>query len=267
MLRLSHGISCRPWVPHNSYAIIKSIMTDVKERGFTIIELMLFLAISGALFAALMTGVNGNITQQRYRESVVGYKTVLQNQYSEVLNTQNDRDNNWVCGADGTVSQQQNGGDPRGTTDCVILGRVVTIEDNGTKINSSSVIGVAPAQEAAGGDISTLLSYNPKVAPFDEESDSLDWGSSLQTSNHLASTASILILRSPASGLLRIFTSPNPLPNDISSIISAGSGSTPLTNCVNGDSGLLPHQSVSIDPRIAGLSGVIVNGSDPTCAQ
>jgi type II secretory pathway pseudopilin PulG len=65
--------------------------------GFTIIELMLFLAVGAGLFAALMIGVNGNITQEHYRQSVLEYASLIQDQYSEVLNPRNDRDDNWKC--------------------------------------------------------------------------------------------------------------------------------------------------------------------------
>lgn len=42
-------------------------MITSKERGFTVIELMLFLGVTGALFAALMFGVNASVNQQRYQ--------------------------------------------------------------------------------------------------------------------------------------------------------------------------------------------------------
>ncbi len=240
-------------------------MTTASERGFTIIELMLFLGITGALFAALMFGVNANITQQRYRESVVNYSTLLQDQYSEVSNTRNERDGNWKCEG-GIVSQQPTGGDARGTTSCVLLGRAVQISANGTTIKTSPVIGLEPARQDSTSDITTLLAYHPNITSYGEETTSIDWGSSLATTNHEPSTASFLILRSPASGLLRVFASSSPLPADISSIIAAGTASTKLTNCVQGDSGSLPIQSVSIDPRIAGPDGVILNEVDPACA-
>ena len=62
-------------------------MAREREGGFTVIELMLFLGITGALFAALMVGVSSNIIQQQYKDTVSTYANFLQNQYSEVLNT------------------------------------------------------------------------------------------------------------------------------------------------------------------------------------
>ena len=39
-----------------------------KKRGFTMIEVALFLAITGALFAGVTVGVQNSIFQQRYYE-------------------------------------------------------------------------------------------------------------------------------------------------------------------------------------------------------
>lgn len=240
-------------------------MTTVSVRGFTVIELMLFLGITGALFAALMFGVNSNITQQRYRDSVVSLNTLLQGQYSEVSNTRNERDNNWKCNEDGTIAQSPVEGEPRGASACVILGRAIEIQDNGTKISTSSVVGREPVGQATTSDIATLLAYHPRISSFDTQDSTVDWGSALSTTTHQPSMASILILRSPASGLIRVFTSPSPFPADISSLISPAGASGIIKACFEGDRGSLPKQSISIDPRISGPNGVMVNEVDSAC--
>lgn len=240
-------------------------MTTVSVQGFTVIELMLFLGVTGALFAALMFGVNSNITQQRYRDSVVSLSTMLQGQYSEVSHTRNERDQTWRCAADGTVVMAPVNGEPRGTTDCVILGRAIEIQNNGTTVKTSSVIGREPAQEPTTSDIATLLAYHPKVTSFDTQERPLDWGTALYTTTHQPSMASVLVLRSPSSGLIRVFTSPSPLPADISSLISPTAATEVIKNCVRGERGSLPIQSISINPRIAGPNGVTVNQMDEAC--
>jgi len=240
-------------------------MGIVSERGFTVIELMLFLGVTGALFAALMFGVNSNVTQERYNDSVSSYSTLLQKQYSEVLNTLNQRGNDWKCADDGTITQETINGDPRGATDCVILGRAVQVQDRGATIVTSSVVGKEPTQLDNSSDIAALLAYHPKVTSFDEERSSIDWGSSLVSIDKQPSSASFLILRSPASGLIRVFTSASALPADISSVISKTDALTKLTNCMLGDTGVQPIKSVSIDPRIASQDGVTVNQVDPQC--
>jgi type II secretory pathway pseudopilin PulG len=257
-------------------------MAKSTERGFTIIEVVLFLAITGGLFAALMLGVNSGITQQRYLDSVRSYKALLQNQYSEVLNTRNGNvDQKCSLANDGTIDSTG----PlltKGTSKCVILGRAIRIE-NGNNVVTSSVTGYDvvgqdsdnngtddSTQVATSDDVTALKLYRFKVADFDKESVELDWGSYLTPlptiSGSPESTAVILILRSPATGLIRILTSPKSLSNynDLSGAVDRGdlSITRKLENCIKGDSGLLPKQSITIDPSIASPDAVMTTDSN-----
>ncbi|USN96451.1 MAG: type II secretion system protein [Candidatus Nomurabacteria bacterium] len=234
------------------------------ERGFTIIEVMLFLGITGVLFAALMIGVNSNLTQQRYRDGVIEYSSLLKNQYSEVLNTQNARTIG-ECASNGVIDPNAPTAQTSGTSQCVLLGRAVQVEDNGTSVKISNVVGLDNnTLDFSSDDVSALKSYAPKVTTIDEEKDSLGWGTTLYAKDSSVSQASVLILRSPVSGLIKVFWSPRPLTSniDISSM-----NTDLLKYCVRGDAVFLPVQSVSIDPSVAGASGVTVMDADPDCVH
>lgn len=242
-------------------------MATVGIRGFTVIELMLFLGITGMLFAALMVGANNTIIQQRYKESVIDYAALLQDQYSEVLNTRNDRPNNWSC-ANSIVNSEAVDGEFRGTSPCVLLGKAIEITEEGRKIETTSVVGyyVQAGDEEPQGDIEILDAYIPRAPEnFDTKVSEMGWGTNLTTHEGENSTASFLILRSPTSGLIRVFARDEPLPFDLTEMISPESAVNVITNCVSGDSGLLPTQSVTVDARIAGPNGIIINGVDESC--
>ena len=70
----------------NTYAII----VDMKlvRRGFTIVEISIFLAITGLLFVGITAGVQNSIFQQRYTDAVQSFADFLRNTYDEVLNVQ-----------------------------------------------------------------------------------------------------------------------------------------------------------------------------------
>lgn len=242
-------------------------MATVGTRGFTVIELMLFLGITGVLFAALMVGANNTIVQQRYKESVLSYATLLQDQYSEVMNTRNDRPNSWSC-TDGIVNPEAVNGQFRGTSDCVLLGKAIEVTNNGKTIETTTVVGFRPnTDEEPRGDIDALISYSPKAPEeFDTRLIEMDWGTTLTTVAQEVSTASFLILRSPTSGLVRVFASNNPLPSDLTEMISSDAAKLVIANCVRGDSGLLPTQSVTVDARVAGPNGIIIKEMDEACA-
>lgn len=256
-------------------------MTTVKVNGFTVIELMLFLGVTGVLFTVLMVGVNSNITQQRYRESVLNLSTLIQNQYAEVANAQNERSDSLKCtvssegsGSEAvkriTISEQASSNSPRGQSmPCVLLGRAVQVTDMGAAVKMSSVVGVEPASSetiASVGDIEALKAYSPQLTTYNDRSLPIDWGARLM-SNHETSTTSILILRSPASGLLRVFTSADSLSGnaDLASLITRAAATNPVVNCFEGARGSIPVQAVRIDPSIAGPDGVTVMEDADVC--
>lgn len=252
------------------------------ERGFTIIEVILFLAITGGLFAALMMGVSVGVTQQRYLDSVRSYKALLQDQYVAAVNTRNEDINTVKCNASGDGSLEsdetnQSYRNPvRGASKCVILGRAIQIVQKPggtlvapatTEIITSSVTGY-DSGVTTGSDKEAIASYQPKVALFDRQTASINWDGKLTQAERRdqagLSTAVVLILRSPISGSIVVYASGTPVNSsgDLSQIFD-GDGSQNLTlvkSCVDGDSGLLPKQMIVIDPKISGPDAVSTDG-------
>lgn len=70
------------------------------SKGFTIIEVMLSLAISGMVLVGALLGVSSTISRQRYRDTVETFAAVLRNQYELVSRVQvEQRVGNGVCEA------------------------------------------------------------------------------------------------------------------------------------------------------------------------
>ena len=235
------------------------------DRGFTIIEVMLFLGITGMLFAGLMIGVNSNVTQQRYRDGVAEFSSLLKNQYSEVLNTQNARTEGECI--DGTVNPSASTAQTAGTSNCVLLGRAVQVENNGTSVKISNVVGF---DSSTGNPSANIESYTLKITTIDEETEELDWGTTLYTTDGGLSEASVLILRLPVSGLMKVYWSKDTIPSNIDffndPVIDIQTES-PLKYCVRSDTVSLPVQSVSVDPTVAGASGIAIMDADPDCVH
>lgn len=55
------------------------------RKGFTLIEVMLFLAISGLLLMGVLGGTYSSIARQRYNDSVRGFAEFLRQVYGEVI--------------------------------------------------------------------------------------------------------------------------------------------------------------------------------------
>ncbi|MES2631121.1 MAG: hypothetical protein V4611_04125 [Patescibacteria group bacterium] len=199
--------------------------------GFTIIETMLFLAISGLLIVALIAGTGASLNIQRYRDATESFKSVLQQQYADIISVQNDRDNTWSCG--GTAIPDSDAVTPqdRGQSDCMLIGKYVRVDSN--EISIYRIIGYGSSSAGGADDIAALKSdYLLNVSGVDEpevDESELEWGTKIAWpaitetgAVHPAAgtprTLGVLVLRSPSSGQIYTFTS-----NDIPAKDAIGS--------------------------------------------
>ncbi len=193
-------------------------MGKTDDTGFTILETMLFLAITGVLIASMLVGVGTSINIQRYRDSVTSLKSFLQSQYSDIANVQNDRGNNWKCNSN-AVTSQSGALESRGQSDCVIIGKYISIVNGTTTV--APVVAFESSTSGSGSDIAILKSnYKLELSTVNQQTDSLEWGTTIAwpVSGSGARTPTtprsiaILIVRSPESGSVYTFTSDNPPP-------------------------------------------------------
>ena len=229
-------------------------MRTVVERGFTVIELMLFLAVSGLLFAMLMVGVGTNINQQMYRNDVTDFKTLLQDQYADVLTPQN---------ISSTITCNSVEGD-RGATSCVILGKSVQLD--GRDITISNVIGFDTQVDLSGKtDIEAFQEYTPDNATDDVYREKLNItlkNTSAAGSGSMQST--MLVLRSPVNGLIRFYwASGLKRPADVLGNVSTQELQICAGNSI--ESASVPVQLITIDPAIAGVAAVSSQDSSGEC--
>lgn len=182
------------------------------RKGFTIIETMLVLAITGVLIAGLLVGIGSSIGVQRYRDSVGTLKALIQTQYAELEDVTNSRDANWSCGSSATPVQG-GGVIAPGQSDCVVLGRYVSIND--TDITTATIIGFELSQATAVDDITAIRNnYTLGISTNTVAESTLEWGAQIAwpvsgggfRSPTTPRSISILLLRSPVSGTSYTFT-------------------------------------------------------------
>ena len=183
-------------------------------RGFTIIETMLVLAITGMLVAGLFIGVGSSVNTQRYKDAVVTFKSFIQSQYSQVSDVTNTRGKGWTCDASATTTVAPNDeGIAPGQSDCVILGRYVSVV--GGDIASAVVVGHPNSSSATGTDIEILKdNYTLGISTSSIETSTLEWGAQIAWPESGAGSRdpaqsrsiSILVIRSPESGITYTLT-------------------------------------------------------------
>lgn len=194
-------------------------------KGFTIIETMLVLAITGLLVSTLFVGIGGTINNQRYKDSVTSFKATLQQQFTFAINATNvsDVSSKWTCSNAAIVTEVNapsaaGGITAPGQSDCVILGQYTSVVND--KIASVSIIGKKTGTTTGLDDVADLkTNYVFGIAQNSIETSTLEWGASItwptgpsggidaKTSGDTSSRSiGILTVRSPQSGTVYTFT-------------------------------------------------------------
>lgn len=185
------------------------------KRGFTLVEVALFLAVTGALFVGIMVGTQNSIWQQRYNDTVQGYTNFLRNIYAEVLNPQGIGD---------------------GRSDLAIYGKLISFGQSvgldGEELNGKQaiyvydVVGKVEAEEGEdmnGSIIEALKAVDASVVM--EESDENDekyivpagivesyspaWNSTIEEEDDKTFNGTILVVRHPGSGIINTLVNKN----------------------------------------------------------
>ncbi len=151
----------------------------MKRDGFTIVELIIFLAISGLLLTMAMVG-SGNLARQaRYSDSVNSLHSKIQRTYEDVANGVNTRlETEDDCVAGGGQSRAP------GTDVCLLLGKVISFnQDNGTTTTVRYVTD-SPIVYSSSGTIQQQINASlPRVNDTAAEIYELSWGASFQVAS------------------------------------------------------------------------------------
>lgn len=195
--------------------------SEEAKTGFTIIEVMIFLAISGLLFITVIGGTYAAIATQRYNDSVRSFAEFLRQTYSEVISPE---------------SLGATNGDFGGNSDQVaIYGKVAVFGlNNQTTIYTATLVGntnvpsgnndfmidlrdvgarlFCGLEDASGNVINdtTVDTYTPL------------WQSQIHDASGNLLKGTLIIARSPTSGTVHTVYNPNFSPD-----LSADNGCRP----------------------------------------
>lgn len=234
-------------------------MNTQKMQGFTVIEVVLFLAVSGLLGIGILATASSSVNQERYRDSVRSLHSYLQKQYSSILSVQNDRvGNQFRCSLNGTVIDTTiNSGVPqsRGTSDCMIVGKVVDVIGDGSGVVRSQPLFATydPMRDPSlpTSDVDALQKSRLVVGPASLSKDSyeLEWQTSVVMAAGGPQQFRLVIVRSPFSGMVRTYAesaaSLQPsTTTTVNALVSSGR-QMEITACVDPD-GLFTGQELGV---------------------
>ncbi|MBR3324308.1 prepilin-type N-terminal cleavage/methylation domain-containing protein [Candidatus Saccharibacteria bacterium] len=260
-----------------------------KRKGFTLIEVTLFLAVTAALFIGIALGMNNAIYQQRRNDSVQNFLEFMRSIYSKVSNPQ---------------------GQGAGNSEQAIYGKMVVFGENkdlqGEKIDYSEgsatpvfvydLIGKAETKSSEGGVIKSLKEQG--VSPFifrydganitgalmaDPEKYEPRWGAAIEDTGGEIFIGTILVVKHPKFGTINTLVSKEVIqvneeyhnmlgsdgsirPSDLTSILTIplneGKFETSETDfCVNPNglkvsAGMVPRQDIRIANNARNASSV-----------
>lgn len=207
--------------------------------GFTIVEVILFLALTGLLLLAAMAGVNANINNTRFNDAIRSSVSYLQGQYDQVSNGRNDRDAALSCDS---ALNLGTGTTPPGMTDCAVLGRFIKLE--GSEFTARYILGYSPVplSQLTQEDTAALAQMTIVVADDHAPASSFQVPWSIAVTGSSVSSTSPLglaIIRSPVSGNVMYYTFPTssgtPSPNNVQSSLTLANRNRQVTVCFEGE--------------------------------
>lgn len=186
--------------------ITKTTQTPETKKGFTLIEVMLVLGLTGLLLVGMLTGTFTAIAHQRYSDSVRSFAEYLRTVYGEVLSPES-------LGAGNSMSE-------------AVFGKVLVFGyqyadsvDDSRAVYSATLIGNADIPMSIDGDFMDELAavnahlYCGNTTDSSSTQDSYRplWEASLAKANNTNSSepfvGTLIIARAPTSGTVHTYFS------------------------------------------------------------
>ncbi len=146
-----------------------------QSAGFTIIEAMLFLGMTGMLFLMVFIGAGSMASRQRFTDSTDNLQAFFQSQYDQVVTGVNTRDSTTSCASE-TIR-------PGASKDCLLLGKLI-VKQNSTTLNTYYIVSTTKLPDAYAGvgvsDTDKLKNVTLEVIS-DSATYELKWGAEIDT--------------------------------------------------------------------------------------
>lgn len=152
-------------IAQGAYGILKRMRGGSKAQGFTILETLIVLAVTGALFAAVALTLSGRQNRTQFEQAIQDIKSQIEQTINDVGTGFFPNTNNFQCAAGGSGPVLAGGGANQGeNTGCIFLGKVMQFDMAGTDPEQFKVFTVAGLQRnAAGDEVTSYTEAMPKV--------------------------------------------------------------------------------------------------------
>lgn len=135
-----------------------------RQAGFTVVETIIVLAITGALFVAIAGTLAGKQNTAEFKHAIQSMQSQIQQTISEVSAGFYPNSSNFTCVSTGNALQISSGSSTQGTNqDCVFLGKVIQLGVQGTTPEQYQTYTIAGLRAATVGTTSPFQNASPTI--------------------------------------------------------------------------------------------------------
>ncbi|MGF7228517.1 MAG: prepilin-type N-terminal cleavage/methylation domain-containing protein [Candidatus Saccharibacteria bacterium] len=158
-----------------------------RSSGFTIVEVMVVLAVTGVLFISAALAISGRTNKTQFQQSINDVVTMLSQSINSTSIGYYPNASNFACKNSSNSLVITGGANKQGTNnDCIFLGKATQFGVNGTDPQLTATFPIAALREdASGNEVQSLATAKPAViypssaqtnAPNDVTTDPLLYG-------------------------------------------------------------------------------------------
>lgn len=136
-----------------------------ENQGFTIVEVLIVLVVTGALFVSAAIAISGRTNQTEFQQSVNGIVSQIRQIINETASGYYPNTGNFSCKNNNNSLQIVPGASAQGTnTGCIFLGKVVQFGVSATTPQQFAVFPIAGLQlDKNGNEVQLLSDANPSA--------------------------------------------------------------------------------------------------------
>lgn len=135
-----------------------------QPAGFTVVETMVVLAVTGALFVAIATTLSGRQNAAEFTHAIQSIQSQIQQTIDQVSQGFYPNQSNFICTNGAGTVQLSAGSNMQGTNqDCVFLGKVIQFAVKDTNPEIYQVYTIAGLRNATAGAASPFSNASPTV--------------------------------------------------------------------------------------------------------
>ncbi len=170
-------------------------MNSQKQKGFTLVEIILFFALSGTFLMIAFVGIRGRTEALQFTDAMRSMQNYIVSEQNKVTNGVNSSSLSACDGITPTGEKE----------DCLLVGRIITFTDSSAEAKSNVMYGGVPTSydlAYADSDFDRLKLTKPR-ADNSTGDYSIDWGVKFNKNNSSDINGSKVVgigwLRSPGS--------------------------------------------------------------------